>query len=135
MNCRNCKQCKDDEKTEVISIKEEIEQDLINKFLTVDIENRICSAKLPVIHNPSHKLAPNENKALAIYNQQVRKLEKNPKDKQDVIASEAKLHALGHVCHSKDLLKRIAKDVARTSCSKLCTVESCVERKFTKYSL
>ena len=45
MNCRNCKQCKDDEKTEVISIKEEIEQDLINKSLTVDIEDRICSAK------------------------------------------------------------------------------------------
>ena len=70
VNCRNCKQCKDDEKTEVISIKEEIEQDLINKSVTVDIKNRICSAKLPVIHNPSHKLAPNKNKALAIYNQQ-----------------------------------------------------------------
>ena len=70
VNCRNCKQCKDNEKTEAISIKEEIEQDLINKSVTVDIENRICSAKLPVIHNPSHKLAPNKNKALAIYNQQ-----------------------------------------------------------------
>ena len=64
VNCRNCKQCKDDEKTKVISIKEEIEQDLINKSVTVDIKNRICSAKLPVIHNPSHKLAPNKNKAL-----------------------------------------------------------------------
>ena len=91
VNCRNCKQCKDNEKTVVTSIKEEIEQDLINKSVTVDIENRICSAKLPVIHNPSHTLALNKNKALAIYNQQVKKLEKNPKDKQDVIASEAKL--------------------------------------------
>ena len=109
VNCRNCKQCKDNEKTEVISIKEEIEQDLINKSVTVDIENRICTAKLPVIHNPSRKLAPTKNKALAIYNQQVKKLEKNPKDKQDVIASEAKLNALGHVCYSKDLSTELQK--------------------------
>ena len=76
VNCRNCKQCKDHENTEVISIKEEIEQNLINKSVTGDIENRICTAKLPVIHNPSHKLTPNKNKALAIYNQQVKKNKK-----------------------------------------------------------
>ena len=109
VNCRNCKQCKDDEKTEIISIKEEIEQDLINKSVSVDIINRICTAKLPVIHNPSHKLAPNINKALAIYKQQIKELEKNPKDKQDVIASEAKLHTLGHVCYSKDLPRELQK--------------------------
>ena len=109
VNCRNCKQCKDNEKTVVTSIKEEIEQDLINKSVTVDIENRICTAKLPVIRNPSRKLAPTKNKALAIYNQQVKKLENNPKDKQDVIASEAKLNALGHVCYSKDLSTELQK--------------------------
>ena len=52
VNCTNCKQCKDDEKSNVTSIKEEIEQDLINKSVTVDIENRICTAKLTVIRNP-----------------------------------------------------------------------------------
>ena len=105
----NCKQCKGDEKSGVTSFKEEIEQDLINKSVTVDIENRICTAKLPVIRNPSRKLAPTKNKALAIYNQQVKKLENNPKDKQDVIASEAKLNALGHVCYSKDLSTELQK--------------------------
>ena len=109
VNCRNCKQCKDHEKTEVIRIKEEIEQNLINKSVTGDIENRICTAKLPVIHNPSHNLPPNKNKALAIHNQQVKKIKKNPKDKQDVIASEAKLHALGHVCYSKNLSTELQK--------------------------
>ena len=135
VNCRNCKLCKDDEKTEVISIKEEIEQDLINKSVTVDIENRICSAKLPVIHNPSHKLAPNKNKTLAIYNQQVKKLEKNPKDKQDVIESEAKLHALGHVCYSKDLSTELQKMLQEHPVQNYIRLENCVERKFTKYSL
>ena len=38
-----------------------------------------------MIHNPLHKLAPSKNKVLAIYNQQVKKLGKNLKDKQDVI--------------------------------------------------
>ena len=113
MNCRNCKQCKDDEKTEVISIKKEID----------------------VIHNPSHKLAPSKNKALAIYNQQVKKLEKNLKDKQDVIASEGKLHALGHVCYSKDLSSELQKMLQEHPVQNYIPLENCVERKFTKYSL
>ena len=53
VNCRNCKNFKDNDKTGLISIKEEIEQDHINKSAKVDIKNRFCTTKLPVIHNPS----------------------------------------------------------------------------------
>ena len=77
----NCaRNCKNDDKTGLISIKEEINQDLINKSVKVDIKNRVCTAKLPVIHNPLHKLVPNKNKAIAIYNQQLKKLSKKSKD-------------------------------------------------------
>ena len=47
--------------------------------------------------NLLHKLAPNKDKALHIYNQQMDKLNQNPQDKEDVIQSEAKLQSLGHV--------------------------------------
>ena len=38
--------------------------------------------------NLLHKLAINKDKALHIYNQQVKKLNQNPQDKEDVIQSE-----------------------------------------------
>ena len=43
------------------------------------------------------------SKTTAVYNQQIKRLEKSPKDKQDVLASEAKLHALVHISYLKDL--------------------------------
>ena len=77
----------------MMSVKEEVEQDFINKSVTVDTDRRITTALLPLRFNWLHKLAPNKDKALRIYNQQVKNLNQNPKDKEDVIRSES----LGHV--------------------------------------
>ena len=74
-----------------MSVKEEVEQDVINKSIRVDTYRRITTALLPLMFNPLHKLAPNKDKALSIYNKQVKKLNQNPQDKKDVIQSEAKL--------------------------------------------
>ena len=49
------------------------------------------------MHNPIIKLHPNKDKALKVFNQQLKKLSKNQKDKEDVIRSEQKLQDLGHV--------------------------------------
>ena len=72
-----------------MSVKEEVEQDVINKSITVDTDRR--TALLPLMFNPLYKLAPNKDKVLHVYNQQVKKLNQNPQDKKDVIQSEAKL--------------------------------------------
>ena len=74
-----------------MSVKEEVEQDVINKSIRVDTDRRITTALLPLMFNPLHKLAPNKDKALSIYNKQVKKLNQNPQDKKDVIQPEAKL--------------------------------------------
>ena len=103
IDCRNCQKCKNSDRIESISIKEEVEQDLINKSVTVDHIHGITEAKLPLIENPIHKLAPNKNKALAIYNSQLRRLSKHPKEREDVIRSEAKLQELGHVEYVNNL--------------------------------
>ena len=71
--------------------------------MKVDIDNQRTTALLPLMSNPAVKLAPNKNKALQIYNQQVKKLSQNPQDKKDVIESEAKLQQLGHVDFVKNL--------------------------------
>ena len=103
INCRKCQKCRNGEKIEYISMREEIEQDLINKSVKVDTERGVTIARLPLLEDPVVKLAPNKAKALAVYNSQVRKLAKNPKDKDDVLASEAKLQSLGHVDYVRNL--------------------------------
>ena len=92
-NCRNCKACKEHPQADMMSVKEEVEQDVINKSITVDTDRRIKTALLLLMLNLLHKLAPNKDKALCIYNQQVKKLNQNPQDKKDVIQSEAKLQS------------------------------------------
>ena len=109
VNCRNCKDCKINEKTEMTSIREEVEQDIINKSVTVNINDRSCIANLPLLYNPVNYLAPNKCNAVKVYKQQVYKLQKNPKDKDDVIKSEAKLQQLGYVKFLKDLPTQLQK--------------------------
>ena len=46
------KTCKEHEQTEIMSIKEEVEQDVINKSVSVDIKKKITIAVLPFIFNP-----------------------------------------------------------------------------------
>ena len=87
----------------MMSIKEEIEQ--IEHFSSVKVnrEKIITTASLPLMHNSVIKLAHNKDIALKVYNQQVKKLNKNPKDKADAIESEARLQTLGYVEYVKNL--------------------------------
>ena len=103
IKCRSCKTCKDHKQSEGVSIREEIEQDIINKSVHVDVTERKTTASLPFIHNPEVKLAPNKHLAMKVYQQQLKKLKKNEKDKEDIIASEGKLQKLGHVDYVKNL--------------------------------
>ena len=102
-NCRTCKVCKEHEQYEMMSVKEEVEQDIINISVKVDVEKRTTTASLPLMHNPTVTLAHDKEKALQVYNQQIKKLNKNPQDKADVIEPEAKLQSLGYVDYVKNL--------------------------------
>ena len=113
INCRTCKKCKDHDQIETISIKEEIEQDVINKSVTVNIQNRETIATLPFMHDPKIKLAPNQKNAMKVYQQQVKKLNKNPVDEESVIASERKLQDLGHVDYVKYLPEGIQEHLRK----------------------
>ena len=102
VDCRSCKSCRNGEHTEAISIREEMEEDLISKSVEVDFNNKTSISKLPLIYDPL-KLAPNKHKALKVYDQQLKKLDRNPKDKADVLNSEMKLQALGYVDYVRNL--------------------------------
>ena len=104
IKCRDCVDCKSNE-NELLSIKEEVEQDCIER--SVKLENGTAIAQLPFIHDAKVKLQPNHHKALKVFNQQIKKLGRNEKDKEDVIQSEKKLHNLGHV----DYVRNLPRDV------------------------
>ena len=91
--CRKCKDCKHNSNNDSISIKEEIEQTIINKSVTINLQTGVSKAFLPFIADPQVRLVNNRDKAMKIYLQQVCKLNKpgNEKDKQDILESEGKL--------------------------------------------
>jgi len=103
VKCRSCNTCKKHQKEETLSIKEEVEQELINRSVTVDVSNGITTAKLPLMDNPITRLCPNRSIALKVYYQQLKRLNKYINEKHDVIKSEAKLQSLGYVEYLKNL--------------------------------
>ena len=104
-NCRNCQKCKQGEHIQFTSIKEEVEQEVINQSVIIDFKSGKAEAKLPFMENPIVKLAPNKQKALAIYNSQLKKLAKCEKSKSEVIKSEQKLQEMGFVDYVRNLSK------------------------------
>ena len=97
-------------------MKEEVEQNLINSSVTIDLENSSTSAHLPFIADPK-RLANNKERAMKVYNQQIRKLNNpsNTKDKEDIIISEGKLQNLGFVDYVKNLSIEVQKSLENNS--------------------
>ena len=94
---RNCKVCKEHSTDEIMSFKEQMEQDVMNKSVKVDATSQRTTASLPLMYNPSIKLAHNKEQALKVYKQQIKKLNQNADDKKDVIESKEKLLQVGYV--------------------------------------
>ena len=112
IKCRSCSNCKDHDTTQSISFHEEVEQQIINKSVNVDASKNINMATLPFTKDPKLKLKPNRWKTMKVYEQQTKRLNKHPNDKEDIIKSERKLQELGRVDfvrnlprHSPDSLK------------------------------
>ena len=107
INCHAYKTCKDHDQIETASIKEEVEQDMINQSVHVDLKQRQTIANLPLIHDPAIKLHPNKTKALKVYNQQLKKLNKQPQDIEQIIQSRKNLQDLGRVKFTCNLPKHL----------------------------
>ena len=112
ITCRECKKCKNHDSHEAVSLKEETEQAIINSSVEIDLTTRIATAKLPFISDPQLKLAPNKVIAMKVYSQQLKKLNRLPKDKIDVLQSEAKLQSLGYVDYVKNLPSKVQESLS-----------------------
>ena len=108
---RDCTKCKNGPQIETISIREEVEQNLINKSVKVDMEKNQTVARLPLLNDPTIKLAPNKNQAMSIYKREVRQLNRNPSDREAAIKAEKKLQDKGHVEYVKNLSAEIQESL------------------------
>ena len=102
--CRVCQECIKSPRIECISIKEEAEQFIIDKSVTIDLEKKFVSVYLPFLCDPTKKLSSNFHIAEKIYFSQARKLSSKPeKDKNDVISGFKKLSDLNYITKLSDL--------------------------------
>ena len=97
IDCRNCQNCKKSARIDAISIQEEIEQDIIEKGVSVDLTVAASTSTLPFIMDPDTRLTPNDKMARSIYNGQIRALANNPEDRDVVLKTERSWHDLGFV--------------------------------------
>ena len=120
----------------MISIKEEIEQSIINSTVKIDRQTATSTATLPFIADPVTRLANNKDKATTVNLQQIRKLNLsgNQKDKQDVLESEAKLQQLGYVDYLRNLPLELQ---SKLQSAKILFhyLESSIERQLNKYTI
>ena len=101
------------EESDAVSLKQEVEQSIIDSSVTVDVKKHITVASLPFIADPVVKLAPNRHKARKVYNRVVGNLDKNPDDKASTIKSERKLQYLDFVAWVKDLPKEVQEKLRK----------------------
>ena len=109
IDCRDCKNCKQPEHIQALSIKEEVQQGQIERSVTIDTEKGIAIASLPLLGDPTVRIAPNKEIALKSYYRQVKNVLKNPEEKQALIQSEKKLQDLNFVAWVKDLPEETQK--------------------------
>ena len=95
IKCRDYQGCKNGERIEMISTKEEVEQAIIIKSVTVDLETNTTSAFLPFVVDLFQNLVCRRDKSMKVYRSQVQILNKDPRNKDEVISSQNKLQSLG----------------------------------------
>ena len=99
---RQCKECREGDHREELSLREEIEDNILDNCVKLDVVTQKCSFKMPVIMDPVIHLSPNADTALKMYKRVLNQL-KDETSKQEVLAAESKLQRLGKVEYVRNL--------------------------------
>ena len=97
VQCRACAKCRKGDELEVISLREEAEQALIESSVELDAQNNTLWATLPFVEDPVEKLRPNRYIAEKVLQSQQRMFSRDPSMREDAVKSHQKLLDRGHV--------------------------------------
>ena len=103
VKCRDCGNCKNADRTEYISLKEEMEMDLIDKSVELDLEKKQITCTLPLKGDERQYLSCNYSQAKKILDQQVRQYGKDNTTREMIIKAFEKLFSNGHAAFLEDL--------------------------------
>ena len=103
LRCRNCSDCRKGESLEMMSLKEESEQYLIEQSVKFDPEAGKLIAKLPFILEPSEHIKPNRFIAEKIFQSQMRKISSDQQLREGVLGAFEKLASREYVCELSSL--------------------------------
>ena len=101
--CRNCSKCKKGDLLEETSLREEMEQALLESSVKLIPEKRRLEATLPFIEDPQLTLKPNRGVAEKILESQMKLFAKHPEMRIDTLKSHEKLVKKGHAIPVNDL--------------------------------
>jgi hypothetical protein len=97
VRCRNCQQCRQGEQLEMVSLKEEVEQLIIEDSVEFLPDEGKLQAHLPFIQPPAENLFPNRRIAEKVLESQLKQTTVNEQKRLDVIKSHEKLRSKGYV--------------------------------------
>ena len=96
VRCRDCAACKNSEKVEAISLKEEAEMELIDQSVTLDLEQKQILCTLPLRGDEKQFLTSNRAQALKVLEQQVKQYGNQPETKDLILKAFEKLFLNDH---------------------------------------
>ena len=103
IKCRGCNPCKDGERLEEVSLKEEQESYQIKNCVSYNATDKVVMTDLPFIHDPATHLADNKHVAMKILDSQVKLATKDDTIKEEILKSFQKLVDNGHLVKISDL--------------------------------
>ena len=103
VRCRDCSACKDSDRTEAISLREEAEMELIDQSVALDLENKQITCSLPTRGDESQFLTSNYGQAKKILEQQIRQYSDQQETKELIMKAFNKLFDNGHAAFLEDI--------------------------------
>ena len=114
--CISCNRCRQNPNQGIMSMKEQLEQYLIEKSVSINRRDKHFIAKLPLINDPKDSLTPNRNETRIRLKKVLQKLCKNKTDADKIKTAFHKLLELGYVCKVTDLPQKLQETISTKTC-------------------
>ena len=117
VRCRDCIDCKRGVGQELLSMKQQAEQELIRESVQIDKNINRAVAKLPFLCDPTDKLVDNRKAAERRLDNVVRKYKDEEDTKEKLVKSMNKLIDKGHIKFVENLPDEIKEDIVNSKSS------------------
>lgn len=109
--CHNCSNCKKSLTQETMSMREHLENYLIEKSVKIDRTQKCFTASLPLTHDPDEMLISNERESQVRHRKVLQKLERHPSDREKINNAFNKLVKLNYIVKLSCLPEEVQTEI------------------------